>query len=96
MDHLVRVEVTGIFPIVSVTGYRDVEEYQFDDEGSPLFDADGNPVFVIVRVPVTEDVSKPGFAMLDPAETNIRALVRAGLVKIAPLKKPTAAKTEGA
>lgn len=95
MDHLVRVEVTGIFPIVSVTGYRDVEEQQFTGDGRPLFDGDGNPVVTIVSVPITEDVSKPGFAMLDPAETNIRALVKAGLVKIAPQKKPAAKPSTG-
>jgi len=89
MDHLVRVEVTGIFPIVSVTGYRDEEEVQFDGD-RPLFDSEGQPVVKVVRVAETEDVSKPGFAMLDPAETNIRALVRAGLVKPAPQKKPVA------
>lgn len=90
MDHLVRVEVTGIFPIVSVTGYRTEDEYHFDADGRPEYDAEGNPVFTSVTFPTTEDVSKPGFAMLDPAETNIRALVKAGLVRIAPLPKPTA------
>lgn len=94
MDHLVRVEVTGIFPIVSVTGYRNEEEAQFDGNGRPLFDGDGQPVVKVVRVAETEDVSKPGFAMLDPDVTNIRALVRGGLVKLAP-QKP-AAKTKEA
>lgn len=93
MSHLVRVEVTGIFDIVSVTGYRDDEEVQFGDDGTPLFDADGQPVVKTVRVALTEDICKGGFAMLDPAETNIRALVRSGLVRIAP--KPTA-KPKGA
>lgn len=94
MDHLVRVEVTGIFPIVSVTGYRDEEEVQFDGN-KPLFDSEGQPVVKVVRVVETQDVSKPGFAMLDPAETNIRALVKAGLVKLAPQQK-SSAKTKGA
>lgn len=90
MDHLVRVEVIGVFPIVSVTGYRDEEEHQFGADGRPLFDAEGQPVVTVVTVPTTEDISKPGFALLDPAATNIRALVKAGLVKIAPLPKPAA------
>lgn len=86
LSHLVKVEVTGIFPIVSVTGYRDEEEVQFSGDGKPLFDGEGNPVVKLVRVEETEDVSKPGFACLDPEKTNIRALVRAGLVKVVPQK----------
>ncbi len=86
LSHLVKVEVTGIFPIVSVTGYRDEEEVQFSGDGKPLFDGDGNPVVTLVRVEETEDVSKPGIALLDPEKTNIRALVRAGLVKVVPQK----------
>lgn len=95
MDHLVRVEVIGIFPIVSVVGYRDEEELQFTGDGKPLFDAAGNPVVTTVRVEVTEDVSKPGFAFLDPEKTNIRALVKAGLVKVAPLQPKTRKAKEG-
>lgn len=89
LSHLIRVEVIGVFPIVSVTGYRDEVEHQFDGDGRPMFDADGNPVVTVVSVPTTEDISKPGFAMLDPAVTNIRALVKAQLVKVLPpTKKP--------
>lgn len=66
---LTRVQVVGIFPIVSIAGY----------------DADGKAQ--------REDVSKPGHALLDPAETNIGALVEAGLVKLAPA--PAAKAKEG-
>jgi len=84
LSHLVRVEVIGIFPIVSVTGYTEQDEPVFDGD-QPRFDADGQLVTQPVRVPMTEDVDRGGFAFLDPAETNIRALVRAQLVKLAPL-----------
>lgn len=83
-DHLIAVEVIGIFPIVSVTGYRDEEELQYDAAGAPLFDGAGQPVVTKARVETTEDVSKPGTAWLDPAKTNIRALVKAGLVRVVP------------
>lgn len=94
-DHLIAVEVTGIFPIVSVIGYRDEEELQYDAANAPLFDAAGHPVVKTIRVEVTEDISKPGTAYLDPATTNIRALVKAGLVRVVakkPAEKPAAKK----
>lgn len=87
MDHLIAVEVIGIFPIVSVTGYRDEEELQYDAAGTPLFDGVGQPIVTTIRVENTEDISAPGTAYLDPAKTNIRALVKAGLVRVV-AKKP--------
>lgn len=85
LSHLVRVEVIGALPIVSVTGYREDEEVVWDGN-KPLLGGDGEPVVNKVLVPVTEDVSRGGFAYLDPEQTNIRALVRGGLVAIAPQK----------
>lgn len=82
MDHLIRVKVTGMFNIMSVVGYRDEEEFQFTGDGKPLFGANGEPVIKVVRVPVKESVAPGGHAYLDPAVTNIRALVRGGLVQI--------------
>lgn len=70
LANLTRVQVVGIFPIVSITGY--------DEDGKPT----------------REDVSKPGFALLDPAETNIPALTQAGLVKLAPAEAKTKAAKE--
>lgn len=93
MDHLIRVEVLGPFDIVSVVGYREEDEVQFDGD-VPRLDADGQPVVKTVRVPVTEDVKPGGYAFLDPAETKIRQLVRAGLVRLAPAK-PAKAKAKG-
>lgn len=96
-DHLIAVEVTGIFPIVSVIGYRDEEELQYDSKGAPLFDGAGQPVVKTIRVDVTEDISAPGTAYLDPAVTNIRALVKAGLVRVMekrPAEKPAAKKVK--
>lgn len=87
MDHLVPVEVIGDLDIVSVTGYRDVEEWQFDKNNQPLYDADGQPRMKNLRVAVTQDVSKGAVAYLDPAETNIPALTQAGLVRLMPKKK---------
>lgn len=87
MNHLVRVEVIGDLPIVSVTGYRDEQEVQFDSGGKPLFDADGNPVVKTVQVTETVDVEKGGIAYLDPEQTNIAVLTQARLVKVLP-KEP--------
>lgn len=82
----VRVEVIGELPIVSVLEYREEDEVVWDGN-KPLLDGNGDVVTQKVKVPVTQDVSRGGFAFLDPEVTNIRALVRAGLVKIAPEKK---------
>lgn len=68
LANLTRVQVIGVFPIVSIVGY--------DEDGKPI----------------REDVSKPGIANLDPAETNINALYQAGLVKPAPAEAKTKAK----
>lgn len=89
LSHLIRVEVIGMFDIVSVVGYRDDEEIVWNGN-SPLIGGDGQPVTQTVRVEVTEDVKPGGFAFLDPEKTNIRALVKAGLVRIAPQKKAAA------
>jgi len=86
LSHLIRVEVVGVFPIVSVTGYREDDEVVWNGD-MPAVGADGEVVTQKVTVATTEDVSRGGFAFLDPAETNIRALVRAGLVVIAPQQK---------
>ena len=87
MDHLVRCEVIGELPIVSVVGYRDVDEVQFGPGGAPLFDGEGNPVVKTVRVAETVDVEKGGIVFLDPAETNIAVLTQARLVKVLPKDK---------
>lgn len=89
MEHLVRVEVLCEPPmaIVSVTGYREVEQAQFDKQGRPMFDPAGAPLMKVTKVAETADVEKGGFALLDPAETNIAALTQAGLVRIAPKAK---------
>ncbi|WP_020525835.1 hypothetical protein [Catelliglobosispora koreensis] len=87
MEHLVRCEVIGDLPIVSVTGYREVEEVQFGPNGAPLFDGEGNPVVKPVRVAETQDVTKGQIAYLDPAETNIAVLTQAQLVKVLPKAK---------
>jgi len=84
VDYLVAVEVIGDLPIVSVTGYRDIEEVQFGRDGAPLFDAAGNPVVKSVRVADTVDATKGQTAYLDPAETNIAVLTQAQLVKVLP------------
>ena len=88
MDNLVAVEVLAEPPlaIVSVVGYREVDEFLFGGDGRPRFVADGNPHTRKVRLPDTQDVTKGGTAYLDPAETQIHLLVQAGLVKILPAK----------
>lgn len=86
MDHLVAVEVLCEPPlaIVSVTGYREVEEPIFDAADRPVYGPDGTPAVRVLRRPNTVDVEKGGTAYLDPAETNISALVQAGLVRLLP------------
>lgn len=93
MDNLVAVEVLAEPPlaIVSVVGYREVEEPLFED-GKPVFDGEGNPAVRVVKRPNTEDVTKGGTAYLDPQETQIHLLVQAGLVKILPVSKGKADK----
>lgn len=86
-SNLVPVEVIGMLPIVSVIDYREEDEWQWGKDGKPLYNPDGTPLTKKVIVPVTQDVSKPGIAYLDPEATNIAVLTQAGLVRLMPKSK---------